>query len=217
MTKNLNVKKEYLLQNQELFGKEIFLDVIQKSPSFPNQLNTFKNNICNCEKCDLHKSRTNFVFGEGDKNASLLLIGEAPGAQEDLEGRPFVGRSGKLLDKILKAIDRDRFNDTYICNILKCRPPENRNPSLSEIDECKPYLNHQIKLINPKLIVTLGLVAASTLLGKDSSLKDMRNNIFYYMNYPVLVTYHPAFLLRSPSFKRNAWEDFKRIRDYIKD
>ncbi len=217
MTKNLNVKKEYLLQNQELFGKEIFLDVIQKSSSFPNQLNTFKNNICNCEKCDLHKSRTNFVFGEGDKNASLLLIGEAPGAQEDLEGRPFVGRSGKLLDKILKAIDRDRFNDTYICNILKCRPPENRNPSLSEIDKCKPYLNHQIKLINPKLIVTLGLVAASTLLGKDSSLKDMRNNIFYYMNYPVLVTYHPAFLLRSPSFKRNAWEDFKRIRDYIKD
>ncbi len=217
MTKNLNVKKEYLLQNQELFGKEIFLDVIQKSSSFPNQLNTFKNNICNCEKCDLHKSRTNFVFGEGDKNASLLLIGEAPGAQEDLEGRPFVGRSGKLLDKILKAIDRDRFNDTYICNILKCRPPENRNPSLSEIDECKPYLNHQIKLINPKLIVTLGLVAASTLLGKASSLKDMRNNIFYYMNYPVLVTYHPAFLLRSPSFKRNAWEDFKRIRDYIKD
>ena len=217
MTKNLNVKKEYLLQNQELFGKEIFLDVIQKSSSFPNQLNTFKNNICNCEKCDLHKSRTNFVFGEGDKNASLLLIGEAPGAQEDLEGRPFVGRSGKLLDKILKAIDRDRFNDTYICNILKCRPPENRNPSLSEIDECKSYLNHQIKLINPKLIVTLGLVAASTLLGKDSSLKDMRNNIFYYMNYPVLVTYHPAFLLRSPSFKRNAWEDFKRIRDYIKD
>ena len=217
MTKNLNVKKEYLLQNQELFGKEIFLDVIQKSSSFPNQLNTFKNNICNCEKCDLHKSRTNFVFGEGDKNASLLLIGEAPGAQEDLKGRPFVGRSGKLLDKILKAIDRDRFNDTYICNILKCRPPENRNPSLSEIDKCKPYLNHQIKLINPKLIVTLGLVAASTLLGKDSSLKDMRNNIFYYMNYPVLVTYHPAFLLRSPSFKRNAWEDFKRIRDYIKD
>tara|TARA_B000000460_G_scaffold98367_1_gene68815 strand:+ start:215 stop:868 length:654 start_codon:yes stop_codon:yes gene_type:complete len=217
LTKNLNVKKEYLLQNQELFGKEIFLDVIQKSSSFPNQLNTFKNNICNCEKCDLHKSRTNFVFGEGDKNASLLLIGEAPGAQEDLEGRPFVGRSGKLLDKILKAIDRDRFNDTYICNILKCRPPENRNPSLSEIDKCKPYLNHQIKLINPKLIVTLGLVAASTLLGKDSSLKDMRNNIFYYMNYPVLVTYHPAFLLRSPSFKRNAWEDFKRIRDYIKD
>lgn len=217
MTKNLNVKKEYLLQNQELFGKEIFLDVIQKSSSFPNQLNTFKNNICNCEKCDLHKSRTNFVFGEGDKNASLLLIGEAPGAQEDFEGRPFVGRSGKLLDKILKAIDRDRFNDTYICNILKCRPPENRNPSLSEVDKCKPYLNHQIKLINPKLIVTLGLVAASTLLGKDSSLKDMRNNIFYYMNYPVLVTYHPAFLLRSPSFKKNAWEDFKRIRDYIKD
>ena len=165
----------------------------------------------------MHKSRTNFVFGEGDKNASLLLIGEAPGAQEDFEGRPFVGRSGKLLDKILKAIDRDRFNDTYICNILKCRPPENRNPSLSEVDKCKPYLNHQIKLINPKLIVTLGLVAASTLLGKDSSLKDMRNNIFYYMNYPVLVTYHPAFLLRSPSFKRNAWEDFKRIRDYIKD
>jgi|TARA_B110000014_G_scaffold40225_1_gene26298 DNA polymerase len=217
LTKNLNAKKEYLLQNQELFGKEIFLDIAQQSSPFPNQLNTFEKNICNCEKCDLHKSRTNFVFGEGDKNASLLLIGEAPGAQEDLEGRPFVGRSGKLLDKILKAIDRDRFNDTYICNILKCRPPENRNPSSSEVDKCKPYLNHQIKLVNPKLIVTLGLVATSTLLGKDSSLKDMRNNIFYYMNYPVIVTYHPAFLLRSPSFKRNAWEDFKKIRDYIKN
>ena len=217
MTKNLNAKKEYLLQNQELFGKEIFLDIAQQSPPFPNQLNTFEKNICNCEKCDLHKSRTNFVFGEGAKNASLLLIGEAPGVQEDLKGRPFVGRSEKLLDKILKAIDRDRFNDTYICNILKCRPPENRNPSSSEVDKCKPYLNHQIKLINPKLIVTLGLVATSTLLGKDSSLKDMSNNIFYYMNYPVIVTYHPAFLLRSPSFKRNAWEDFKKIRDYIKN
>ena len=190
MTKNLNAKKEYLLQNQELFGKEIFLDLTQKSSSFPNQLNTFEKNICNCEKCDLHKSRTNFVFGEGDKNASLLLIGEAPGAQEDLEGRPFVGRSGKLLDKILKAIDRDRFNDTYICNILKCRPPENRNPSSSEVDKCKPYLNHQIKLINPKLIVTLGLVATSTLLGKDSSLKDMRNNIFYllFIKFKVMVS-----------------------------
>ena len=150
LTKNLNAKKEYLLQNQELFGKEIFLDITQKSPPFANQLNTFEKNICNCEKCDLHKSRTNFVFGEGDKNASLLLIGEAPGAQEDLEGRPFVGRSGKLLDKILKAIGEYVYNNLKSNNVIMNKPmggfylmPEFLNNKFKTSSEmCKDILNN---------------------------------------------------------------------------
>ncbi len=151
----------------------------------------------------------------GDPNASLVLVGEAPGEQEDLKGEPFVGRAGKLLDKILSAIDRTRKKDVYICNVLKCRPPNNRDPLASEVSECEPYLIHQINLIRPKLIVALGRVAGKTLLNVDNSLKSMRGQLHDYHGTPLIVTYHPAALLRNPNWKPEAWKDFKWIRSII--
>ena len=182
-------KLRYFKQYQELFGNEIFLQLKnysiigdnsqkkKKRKSNSYDLISFNDEIKNCLKCDLGKTRKNFVFGVGDFNASLLLVGEAPGEQEDLSGEPFVGRAGKLLDKMLSAINRSRENDVFICNVLKCRPPDNRDPSKEEISKCEPYLVNQIDLIQPKLIVALGRVAGKTLLGVDKSLKDMRNTI----------------------------------------
>ena len=185
----------------------------RKSNSY--DLISFNDEIKNCLKCDLGKTRKNFVFGVGDFNASLLLVGEAPGEQEDLSGEPFVGRAGKLLDKMLTAINRSRENDVFICNVLKCRPPDNRDPSKEEISKCEPYLVNQIDLIQPKLIVALGRVAGKTLLGVDKSLKDMRNTIHSYHGTNLIVTYHPAALLRNSNWKPDAWNDFKWIRTLI--
>ena len=199
-------KLRYFKQYRELFGNEIFLQLKnysiigdnsqkkKKRKSNSYDLISFNDEIKNCLKCDLGKTRKNFVFGVGDFNASLLLVGEAPGEQEDLSGEPFVGRAGKLLDKMLTAINRSRENDVFICNVLKCRPPDNRDPSKEEISKCEPYLVNQIDLIQPKLIVALGRVAGKTLLGVDNSLKDMRNTIHSYHGTNLIVTYPPAGL-----------------------
>ena len=220
-------KLRYFKQYQELFGNEIFLQLKnysiigdnsqkkKKRKSNSYDLISFNDEIKNCLKCDLGKTRKKFVFGVGDFNASLLLVGEAPGEQEDLSGEPFVGRAGKLLDKMLSAINRSRENDVFICNVLKCRPPENRDPSKEEISKCEPYLVNQIDLIQPKLIVALGRVAGKTLLGVDKSLKDMRNTIHSYHGTNLIVTYHPAALLRNSNWKPDAWNDFKWIRTLI--
>ena len=220
-------KLRYFKQYQELFGNEIFLqlknyniigDNSQKKKKRKNNsydLISFNDEIKNCLKCDLGKTRKKFVFGVGDFNASLLLVGEAPGEQEDLSGEPFVGRAGKLLDKMLSAINRSRENDVFICNVLKCRPPDNRDPSKEEISKCEPYLVNQIDLIQPKLIVALGRIAGKTLLGVDKSLKDMRNTIHSYHGTNLIVTYHPAALLRNSNWKPDAWNDFKWIRTLI--
>ena len=220
-------KLRYFKQYQELFGNEIFLqlknyNIIGDNPqkkkkrkSNSYDLISFNDEIKNCLKCDLGKTRKKFVFGVGDFNASLLLVGEAPGEQEDLSGEPFVGRAGKLLDKMLSAINRSRENDVFICNVLKCRPPDNRDPSKEEISKCEPYLVNQIDLIQPKLIVALGRVAGKTLLGVDKSLKDMRNTIHSYHGTNLIVTYHPAALLRNSNWKPDAWNDFKWIRTLI--
>ena len=220
-------KLRYFKQYRELFGNEIFLqlknysiigDNFQKKKKRKNNsydLISFNDEIKNCLKCDLGKTRKNFVFGVGDFNASLLLVGEAPGEQEDLSGEPFVGRAGKLLDKMLTAINRSRENDVFICNVLKCRPPDNRDPSKEEISKCEPYLVNQIDLIQPKLIVALGRVAGKTLLSVDKSLKDMRNTIHSYHGTNLIVTYHPAALLRNSNWKPDAWNDFKWIRTLI--
>lgn len=178
-------------------------------------LNDFEAEIKGCLKCNLGKTRSSFVFGVGDPNASLLLVGEAPGAEEDKQGYPFVGRAGKLLDKILAAINRSRDNDVYICNVLKCRPPDNRDPLPSEVDLCERYLIKQIELIKPVLIVALGRVAGKTLLKQDKPLKAMREIIHDYHGTPLIVTYHPAALLRNSSFKPPTWEDFKWIRNIL--
>ena len=199
----------YLEQYKDIYDNNIILN--DNIPTTHN-LNSFYNEIKNCTKCSLSKSRTKIVFGKGDPNADIVIVGEAPGKNEDLEGEPFVGRGGKLLDKILSAINLNR-KEVFILNVLKCRPPENRDPKPQEISECEPYLKKQLQIINPKLIVTLGRVAAMTLLKTKDSLTSMRNKIHKYENIDVIVTYHPAALLRNPNFKKPTWEDFKLIRD----
>ena len=167
--------------------------------------------IHNCQKCALGKTRNKFVFGVGNPNATAMFIGEAPGADEDAQGEPFVGRAGKLLNDILKALDMKR-EEVYIANILKCRPPNNRDPLPSEEDTCKPHLLKQIELIKPKIILCLGRVAANALLGKKLSLTDLRENIYDLDGIKVFATYHPAALLRNPHWKRGCWEDFKKFK-----
>jgi DNA polymerase len=166
-----------------------------------------------CTKCRLAETRNNFVFGEGNPKAQIVVIGEAPGAEEDAQGRPFVGRSGKLLDKILEAIGFSR-EDVFICNIIKCRPPENRNPNLDEIQSCMPWLKTQLQLIKPKILLLLGRVAANTVLDNRQSMANMRGRILRWNGYDVIVTYHPAALLRNPNWKRHCWEDVKMLRNH---
>ncbi len=171
-----------------------------------------------CTACPLHKTRTHAVFGVGNQQADLLLIGEAPGQQEDLKGEPFVGRAGQLLNNILRAINLNR-EDIYIANILKSRPPGNRDPLPEEVTACTPFLLEQIALIKPKLIVSLGRISAQFLLNTTTPLGKLRKQEFHYseMKIPLLVTYHPAYLLRAPLEKRKAWEDWQLIRDRLKE
>lgn len=173
-----------------------------------DELNTM---ICNCTKCDLHKGRNNFVFGSGNPNADVVVIGEGPGAEEDKQGLPFVGRAGKLLTDILKAIKFER-DEVYICNIVKCRPPDNRTPLPDEMDTCIPYLKKQIELIKPKLILCLGLTAAKGLLKKKDSLTSLRGQVFEYEGIKTMVTFHPAALLRNPNWKKDCWVDVQKFR-----
>lgn len=174
-------------------------------------LNELNNLIKNCTKCELHKNRNNFVFGSGNPDADVMVIGEGPGAEEDKQGLPFVGRAGQLLTDILKAIKFDR-DEVYIANIVKCRPPENRTPLPEEMETCIPYLKKQIALIQPKMILCLGLTAAKGLLRKKESLTALRGKFFDYEGIKVMVTFHPAALLRNPNWKRDCWEDVKKFR-----
>lgn len=174
-------------------------------------LDELNNLIKNCTKCDLHKNRNNFVFGSGNPNAKVMVIGEGPGAEEDKQGLPFVGRAGQLLTDILKAIKFER-DEVYIANIVKCRPPENRTPLPEEMETCIPYLKKQISLIQPKMILCLGLTAAKGLLRKKESLTALRGKFFEYEGIKVMVTFHPAALLRNPNWKRDCWEDVKKFR-----
>jgi uracil-DNA glycosylase len=174
-------------------------------------LTEFDGQINSCMKCALGQTRTKFVFGVGNPDATLMLIGEAPGADEDIQGEPFVGRAGQLLNKILEAI-KFRREEVYICNILKCRPPNNRKPLPEEADLCLPYLRKQIGLIKPRVILCLGLTAAENLLGTQESLGQLRGRVFTYEGIPLMVTYHPAALLRNPNWKRPTWEDVQALR-----
>jgi uracil-DNA glycosylase family 4 len=170
-----------------------------------------------CQRCELHKTRTQTVFGVGDRQASLMIVGEAPGADEDRQGEPFVGRAGRLLNEMLKAIGLQR-QQVYIANILKCRPPNNRDPKPEEAAECSQYLFRQIELIQPKLILALGRIAAQRLLKTDSALSRLRGKVHQHpeTGMPLIVTYHPAYLLRTPSDKRKAWEDLLFLQKTIK-
>ncbi|HKU45320.1 MAG TPA: uracil-DNA glycosylase, partial [Burkholderiales bacterium] len=160
-----------------------------------------------CTACGLHQGRTQTVFGVGDENADWMLIGEAPGAEEDRLGEPFVGQAGRLLDNMLAAIGLRRGENVYIANVLKCRPPGNRNPQPDEVAKCTPFLKQQIALVQPKLIVAMGRFAAQTLLSSDASIASMRGRVHRYEGVPLVVTYHPAYLLRTLPDKAKAWED----------
>ena len=168
-----------------------------------------------CEDCGLHKGRTHSVFGTGSATTAVMFIGEGPGRDEDLQGKPFVGRSGQLLTKIINAIDLER-DDVYITNIVKCRPPDNRDPEEPEVRCCEKYLIEQINLIKPRVICALGRIAAHWLLDTKASLGSLRAGENSYRGTPVLVTYHPAALLRNPGLKKDAWEDFKKLRSMIR-
>jgi uracil-DNA glycosylase family 4 len=167
--------------------------------------------VLSCTLCPLAEGRTTVVFGEGDRSADLLVVGEAPGYEEDRQGRPFVGPAGKLLNKMLAAIGFRR-DEVFICNVLKCWPPQNRDPVADEVAACSPYLRRQVELVAPKAICAFGRFAAQTLLASDQSLGRLRGMTHEFMGVPVVVTYHPAALLRNQQWKRPAWEDLKVLR-----
>jgi DNA polymerase len=163
-----------------------------------------------CEKCRLSKSRTQVVYGVGSPNADLMFIGEAPGRDEDIQGEPFVGRAGQLLTDIIKAMKLTR-DDVYIANVIKCRPPENRNPELDELDSCRPYIRRQIEIIQPRVIVTLGRFALQSLTEKSHAVSAARGQWLDYHGIKVMPTYHPAYLLRNPAAKKEVWADMKKV------
>jgi len=179
------------------------------------KLEIIRDELGDCKRCKLHKSRTNIVFGDGNPDASLVFVGEAPGADEDRQGLPFVGKAGKLLTKIIEAINMKR-DDVYICNILKCRPPGNRNPEDDEIRSCFPFLKKQLDAINPEVICTLGSFGAKILLNVKTPISRLRGKINYYKDICIIPTFHPAFLLRNPSKKKDVWEDIKMVRDILR-
>ncbi|MHA7834065.1 MAG: uracil-DNA glycosylase [Algiphilus sp.] len=169
--------------------------------------------VTDCTRCALHRTRTQTVFGVGSTEAPLLVIGEGPGAEEDRRGEPFVGRAGQLLDAMLAAIGHDRTRNTYIANVVKCRPPNNRDPAPAEVEACRPFLDAQINALQPRLILAVGRVAAQRLLNTEEPLSRLRGRTHHYgpASVPVWVSYHPAYLLRSPREKAKAWEDLKRV------
>jgi uracil-DNA glycosylase len=166
--------------------------------------------LTGCTRCRLHSGRTNLVFGEGSAKSGLVFVGEGPGFDEDRQGRPFVGRAGKLLDKMIFAIGFDR-NEVYICNVVKCRPPENRTPQPDETAACSPFLFRQIEAVSPKVICALGLSASQALLGSTRPISQLRGKVQFWRGIPLICTYHPAYLLRSPSQKAAAWQDLKEV------
>jgi uracil-DNA glycosylase len=179
-------------------------------------LAALRDEIGDCTRCKLHRlGRSQVVFGVGNPNAELMFVGEAPGYDEDQQGIPFVGRAGQLLTKIIEAIDLKR-DDVYIANVIKCRPPENRNPEPDEVATCQPFLFSQIRAIAPKVIVALGSFAAKTLLSTESPISRLRGRVYDLEGAKLVCTFHPAYLLRSPDRKRDTWEDMKKVRELLK-
>ena len=180
------------------------------NPNSPKSLAEMEAGMSGCSLCHLSEQRKNIVFGAGNPQARVVLVGEAPGREEDEQGVPFVGEAGKLLDKILLAMNLSR-EEVYICNVLKCRPPANRDPQADEISSCEPFLKQQLELIQPELIITLGRFAAQELLQTTEPIGKLRGRWHEYQGIPLMPTFHPAYLLRNPSGKRAVWEDMKQV------
>ncbi len=212
------LKLKYLYKLKEA-GVEYFEGFESKDENIkmPNELEELKKICQKCTLCNLSKTRTNVVFGEGDPNAKLMFIGEGPGEMEDKTARPFVGRAGKLLTKIIEnVLELDR-SKVYIANIVKCRPPNNRVPTIEEAESCKPYLLKQIEIINPKILVCLGKTAFMYLLNSDMPISKVRGQLFEFKGKKVIPTYHPSFLLRNPSAKKEAYKDFLFIKKLLEE
>lgn len=179
-------------------------------------LKQVRDELGDCQRCRLAKDRKQIVYGIGNPNADLVLVGEAPGQQEDLTGEPFVGRAGQLLTRMLGTIGLER-EQVYICNVIKCRPPQNRDPLSDEVASCSPFLHRQLRAIEPKVIVTLGRFAAATVVGVEANLGELRKRIGSWNGVPIVSTYHPSYLLRTPHMKRAAWEDLLVVRRLLRE
>ncbi len=189
-------------------------DLFTEDPLAKLDLETLHERVRSCTLCPLHQSRTLAVPGEGPVDSRLVVVGEGPGATEDTTGRPFVGRAGELLTDILAAIDLPRER-VFICNVVKCRPPSNRKPQLTEIEACVPYLHRQLEILRPAVILAMGGTAAETLLGTRQSLGALRNKVHEFRGIPLVVTYHPAALLRNPHWKKPTWDDVRIARQLV--
>lgn len=220
----------YFRQQKERYGNDLYIDeevlrraalasqglteiggAVAESWTHASSLVDLDSLIHDCQKCPLGATRNRFVFGVGNPEADVVIVGEAPGADEDKQGEPFVGRAGQLLTKILEAVQFTR-EEVFICNILKCRPPNNRDPQASEVEQCEPYLHRQLALLQPKIMLAVGRIAAQTLLRSNDSLTKLRATVHEYQGIPLVVTYHPAALLRNPNWKRPTWEDVQKFR-----
>ncbi len=202
--------RNYFKMEKEGGISEYLFSSKQKS----SEISLLKNTLIECKKCPLSKGRKNVVFGEGNIHARLMFVGEAPGHEEDIQGRPFVGEAGMLLTKIIEAMNLKR-EDVYICNILKCRPPQNRNPLPEEISLCNDHLYKQIEYIKPEVICGLGKFASQTLLCTDTAISKLRGNWHSFKGIRFMPTFHPAYLLRNPSSKKIVWQDIKKIMEIL--
>lgn len=214
----MSSRAKVFLETLRLSGvEEVFLAGVrreqsQKSSDPKKELLQLRENVIHCTRCEeLVRNRQSVVFGSGNPQAALVFVGEAPGAEEDRQGLPFVGPAGQLLTKMIEAIGLKR-EEVFIANVLKCRPPGNRTPQPQEIENCEPYLVRQLSLIQPKLICALGTFAARTLLKTGLPISSLRGQVHDYHSIPLLCTFHPAYLLRNPGEKRKSWEDLKRLR-----
>jgi DNA polymerase len=177
-------------------------------------LDSLRETIGDCQRCPLGKGRINLVFGVGSPEAELVFVGEAPGRDEDIQGEPFVGRAGQLLTRIIDAMGLSR-DQVYICNVIKCRPPGNRDPLPEEIEECEPFLREQLNILNPRIVCALGSFAARTLLKTEGRISQLRGRLHTYNGIPLIPTYHPSYLLRNPQAKRDVWQDIQKVMEIL--
>jgi uracil-DNA glycosylase family 4 len=208
----LHSLKDYLLYQKEQGVEGLPAAQYHSRPGRAQLLEEISKELGDCKRCKLHGHRRHIVFGMGNPEARLVFVGEGPGGDEDMQGKPFVGRAGQLLTKIINSIDLTR-EEVYIANIIKCRPPQNRNPETDEIKACEPFLFKQLDAIKPKIICALGTFAAQTLLETDEKISRLRGRFISFRNAKLIATFHPAYLLRNPQRKRDVWEDMKKIRD----
>lgn len=211
--KSPTVTEAPLSESTQLSSLPVSSLPVSSLPGEPNNLESLRAQYCECQRCPLAATRTHFVFGIGPAQTPLLFLGEGPGAEEDRLGEPFVGKAGKLLNKMIQAIGIDR-PDVYIANVVKCRPPQNRNPHAEEIAKCFPIVQRQLALINPRLIVTLGNVPTRALIPNAPGITKSRGQFYHYQNWTVLPTFHPAYLLRNPAAMEAAWQDFREIMNF---